>query len=168
MLDPVLLQLMVSAFPSSCDITGRTAVYRCALQLMRDNAGEFLRRISIICLEDAMLHPDMPLLVWLMCAQAKGYSMGAVAASACLQIVYQLACMPVRDRYPVKLAELSTGSSLHDAQLLLNCQGGNQNLQSCHNSWHKVCMLLQLAEAKVLCTVFSSRLQCTSVRVYSV
>ncbi len=45
---------------------------RCALQLMKDNPADFLRRVSIICLEDALLHPDMPLLVWLMCAQAKG------------------------------------------------------------------------------------------------
>ena len=90
-----------------------TTVFRCALQLMKDNAGEFLRRISIICLEDAILHPDMPLLVWLMCAQAKGYTIGAAAAAACLQIVYQLACMPVRDHYPVHPAELSTGRFLH-------------------------------------------------------
>ena len=45
---------------------------RCALQLMKDNPADFLRRVSIICLEDALLHPDMPFLVWLMCAQAKG------------------------------------------------------------------------------------------------
>ena len=89
-----------------------TTVFRCALQLMKDNAGEFLRRVSIICLEDALLHPEMPLLVWLMCAQAKGYTLGVAAASACLQIVYQLACMPVRDSYPTKPAALSTGRSL--------------------------------------------------------
>jgi len=40
---------------------------------MKDNPADFLRRASIICLEDALLHPDMALLVWLMCAQAKGH-----------------------------------------------------------------------------------------------
>lgn len=90
---------------------------------MKVNAGEFLRRVSIICLEDAVLHPDMPLLVWLMCAQAKGYTMGATAASACLQIVYQLASMPVRDRHPVKDAELSTGRSLHKCRVYLELPG---------------------------------------------
>ena len=67
---------------------------------MQENAAEFLRRVSIICLEDAVLHPDMPLLVWLMCAHAKGYTLGSTAASACLQIVHELACVPVRDCYP--------------------------------------------------------------------
>ena len=42
---------------------------------MKDNVADFLRRVSIICLEDALLHPDMPLLLWLMCAQAKGHSL---------------------------------------------------------------------------------------------
>ena len=70
-----------------------------------------------------MLHPDMPLLVWLMCAQAKGYTMGAAAASACLQLVHQLACMPVRDRYPVKPAELLTGRSVHNGPDYLKLPG---------------------------------------------
>lgn len=44
---------------------------RCALQLLKDDAGELLRRLSIICLEDAILHPELPLIVWLMMAHAK-------------------------------------------------------------------------------------------------
>ena len=71
---------------------------------MKDNAGEYLRRICIICLEDAILHPDMPLLVWLMCAQAKGYHMGVALASLCLKITYELACMPIQDCYPAATA----------------------------------------------------------------
>ena len=38
---------------------------------MKDDAGELLRRLSIICLEDAVLHPRLPLVVWLMAAHAK-------------------------------------------------------------------------------------------------
>lgn len=44
---------------------------RCALHLMKEDAGELLRRLSIICLEDAVLHPSLPLVVWLMAAHAK-------------------------------------------------------------------------------------------------
>ena len=40
------------------------------------------------------------MLVWLMCAQAKGYVLGKDAVQACLQIVFQLASVNVRDTYP--------------------------------------------------------------------
>jgi hypothetical protein len=45
------------------------AVYRIALCLLKDQPGELLRRLSIICVEDALLHPALPLVVWLMAAQ---------------------------------------------------------------------------------------------------
>lgn len=73
---------------------------RCALQLLVDNSADFLRRASIICLEDALLHPSLPVLVWLMCAHAKGYVLGTDAARACLHIMYQLASVRLRDAYP--------------------------------------------------------------------
>ena len=44
---------------------------RCALCLLKEDAGELLRRLSIICLEDAVLHPGLPLIVWLMAAHSK-------------------------------------------------------------------------------------------------
>ena len=44
---------------------------RCALQLLKDDPGELLRRLSIICLEDAILHPRLPVVVWLMVAHSK-------------------------------------------------------------------------------------------------
>ena len=116
---------------------------------MKDNAGQFLRRVSIICLEDAMLHPDMPLLVWLMCAQAKGYTMGAAAASACLQIVYQLACVPVRDRYPIKPAELSTGRPPHALPVPSIAGMAIRACKAVLKDRHKICMSLQLAETDV-------------------
>jgi hypothetical protein len=34
---------------------------------------ELIRRLTIIVLEDACLHPALPLLVWLMMANSKGY-----------------------------------------------------------------------------------------------
>ena len=54
---------------------------------MKDDAGELLRRLSIICLEDAMLHPDLPLVVWLMAAHAKVKFDGICIALACLPAV---------------------------------------------------------------------------------
>ncbi|KAL0055001.1 hypothetical protein WJX82_005601 [Trebouxia sp. C0006] len=92
-----------AASTPSCQAVWAAPAVRCALQLMKDNPADFLRRVSIICLEDALLHPDMPFLVWLMCAQAKGYALGCTAASACLRIVHQLASVPVRDAYPTQI-----------------------------------------------------------------
>lgn len=51
------------------------------------------RRLPIICLEDALLHPGLPLLMWLMAAQAKGYVLGEAAASEVLRITYQIAAV---------------------------------------------------------------------------
>ena len=48
-------------------------------------------RLSIIALEDAVLHPALPLLVWLMAALAKGYTLGVALADVCLHVVHQLA-----------------------------------------------------------------------------
>lgn len=73
---------------------------RCALHLIKDDASDFLRRCSIICLEDTVLHPDLPLLVWLMAAQAKGYKLGPAQVDACLRIVFELASVPVMDSFP--------------------------------------------------------------------
>ena len=47
--------------------------------------------------QDAVLHPQLPLLVFLMAAVAKGYTLGSTLASACLRIVHDLAVVPVQD-----------------------------------------------------------------------
>lgn len=44
---------------------------RVAMELMDKAMGELLRRLPIIILEDSMLHPDLPLLVWAMVAESK-------------------------------------------------------------------------------------------------
>ena len=44
---------------------------RVALWLLKEDAGALLRRLAIICLEDALLHPGLPLVVWLMAAHSK-------------------------------------------------------------------------------------------------
>ena len=49
----------------------RLTACRCALCLLKEDAGELLRRLSIICLEDAILHPGLPFVVWLMAAHSK-------------------------------------------------------------------------------------------------
>lgn len=52
---------------------------------------------SLSACQDTLLHPSLPLLVWLMAAVPKGYSLGRMLALACLNIVHDLATVPVRD-----------------------------------------------------------------------
>ena len=51
----------------------------------------------MICVEDSLLHPALPLMVWLMAAHTKGYAMTHSQAGRCLAIVYHLAHSPVKD-----------------------------------------------------------------------
>jgi hypothetical protein len=38
--------------------------------MLKQDPGELLRRLPIICLEDTTAHPSLlPIVVWLMCAQ---------------------------------------------------------------------------------------------------
>lgn len=68
---------------------------RVALQLAKEDPGELLRRLCIIVLEDAVAHPALPPLVWLMAAQAKGYALTAAHVQLCLTVVYEVRCRAV-------------------------------------------------------------------------
>ena len=70
---------------------------RCALHLIKEDAGEFLRRSCIICVEDSILHPALPLLVWLMAAHSKGYAMTHSQANRCLAVIHHMAHSRVKD-----------------------------------------------------------------------
>lgn len=75
---------------------GHSAV-RIALYLLKDNPIEVLRRLAVICLEDAVLPPAYPALVWLMAATSKGYTLSRDHVNLVLTIVQQIAAVPVRD-----------------------------------------------------------------------
>jgi hypothetical protein len=84
---------------------------RVALALLKHpdrGADELLRRLPVICLEDALLHPALPLVAWLGMARPKGYALGGTAANALLKIVHQLAAVRVRDWLP-PLASAAVG-----------------------------------------------------------
>jgi hypothetical protein len=50
---------------------------RVALELMDKSLGDLLRRLPIIIIEDSTLHPDLPLLIWLMVAHSKDYEVSS-------------------------------------------------------------------------------------------
>lgn len=53
-----------------------------ALSLIKEDPGELLRRLAIIVVEDTLLHPATPALVWLMAAQVGTVGRGG-GAGAC-------------------------------------------------------------------------------------
>ncbi|KAF6260888.1 hypothetical protein COO60DRAFT_1700116 [Scenedesmus sp. NREL 46B-D3] len=75
---------------------------RLALHLLKEPASceALLRRLSIICLEDGLLHPQLPLVVWAMLAVGKGYVVGGSLANALLAITHQMAAVQWRDFLP--------------------------------------------------------------------
>ena len=82
---------------------------RVAMELLDKSCGEILRRLPIVMLEDSTLHPDLPLVVWMMVAHSKGLfdleppkspvlhqTLQAMKLRV-LRIVYQMASCPYQD-----------------------------------------------------------------------
>lgn len=74
------------------------AAVRCALQLCVDGTFlDFLRRLAVIILEDAILHPLFPFIVWLTVACHKGFIPTVRMVNTCLECVYEVAAVRVKD-----------------------------------------------------------------------
>ena len=54
----------------------------------------------VIVLEDALLHPQLPVVVWAMMAQSKGYAIGGTLANALLAVVQHVAACAAKDSLP--------------------------------------------------------------------
>jgi hypothetical protein len=67
------------------------------MEIVDKALGELLRRLPIIILEDSTLHPDLPLLCWLMAAESKGYRVPLELISKVLQIIYEVSSCPWTD-----------------------------------------------------------------------
>lgn len=76
----------------------------CAAHLLDVSVREFARRMIVICIEDAILHPGVPLLAWAMLAESKGYHVPPSLAAALLQMVYEMAACRTYDAAPVLAA----------------------------------------------------------------
>ncbi|GLC43475.1 hypothetical protein PLESTM_001477400 [Pleodorina starrii] len=94
--------VLKSALQKAVRLGRGACAVRSALHLVKEDGGcaQLLRRLSVVCVEDAILHPGLPLVVWLMAAQAKGFVLGRTHVEALLQLVYQLAMVTVRDGLP--------------------------------------------------------------------
>jgi len=70
---------------------------RVAKFMIRHATADFLRRLPIIMIEDAMLHPRLPLIVWWVMAYSKGAPMTDQDAQVILKVAYDLAAISKRD-----------------------------------------------------------------------
>lgn len=80
---------------------------RLAARMMALSSTEFFRRVPIICVEDAALHPEFGVVVWVMVALSKGYRAPLCLLEACLGFISDLASSPFRD-IPLDCVPLST------------------------------------------------------------
>jgi len=77
---------------------------RCGAHLMEASFRDFARRLIVVCVEDAVLHPDLPLVAWAMMAESRGYQAPPALAAALLRILYELAACGTYDAEPVLAA----------------------------------------------------------------
>ena len=70
---------------------------RVAMELVDKSLADLLRRLPIIVFEDSSLHPDLPLLLWMMVAQTKDFVMPPSLITKLMQIVFEIASCPVQD-----------------------------------------------------------------------
>jgi len=73
---------------------------RVAMELADKSYGDLVRRLPIMVLEDSILHPDFPLLVWLMVAESKGFKPPQQLMIRLMRIVFEVASCPIKDPLP--------------------------------------------------------------------
>ncbi len=64
---------------------------RCGAELLIHSWTDFLRRLPIIMVEDAVVHPALPVIVWLMLASSRNYHPPIFFISPCLSILHEVA-----------------------------------------------------------------------------
>ena len=57
-----------------------------------------LRRLPIVCIEDTVLHPSLPLIVWFMAAHSKGWFIPPEARGVAVRFIAEVAACPYKDR----------------------------------------------------------------------
>ena len=78
---------------------GKAAAAARACAHLAAEAGplEALRRLAVVCIEDALLHPALPALTWLIAACSKGYTLGPEVCAFMVRFAAELAAVAVKD-----------------------------------------------------------------------
>eukprot|EP00743_Colponemidia_sp_Colp-15_P013887 GILK01016294.1.p1 GENE.GILK01016294.1~~GILK01016294.1.p1 ORF type:complete len:436 (+),score=73.45 GILK01016294.1:177-1310(+) len=104
--------VLKSALQKNVRMCRPVAAVRSAIQLLRVSVDDLLRRLTIIVLEDSILHPALPLLTWIMMASARGFTLSTPFVELILRIVHDVAAVRVRDHIPYR-----TEGSIKDSDL---------------------------------------------------
>eukprot|EP00742_Colponemidia_sp_Colp-10_P014940 GILJ01017019.1.p1 GENE.GILJ01017019.1~~GILJ01017019.1.p1 ORF type:complete len:432 (+),score=71.11 GILJ01017019.1:180-1298(+) len=104
--------MLKSALQKNVRMCRPVAAVRTAIQLLRVSVDDLLRRLTIIVLEDSILHPALPLLTWMMMASARGFILSTPFVELILRIVHDVAAVRVRDHIPYR-----TEGSIKDSDL---------------------------------------------------
>lgn len=98
----ITLPILKSALQKSIRRCAAAEAVRCALAIIKMGEwGELLRRVPIIMLEDAVLHPSLPVIVYLMCVDSQPKNRDRVRdchINLVLTVVYDLASCGVKDQ----------------------------------------------------------------------
>lgn len=99
----------------------RVATHMC---LSPDSFVECVRRLVIISLEDAILHPEVPILTWLMCATSKGFEPSDAMRACVIRIAGEMAAINVKDKvsYGAAAAGSSDTLTLNDVESQLSTE----------------------------------------------
>jgi hypothetical protein len=120
---------------------------RCAMELADKSLGELLRRLPVIMLEDSFLHPDLPLLMWLMMAYPRDFIPHPRLIAQVFHIVFEVASCQWSDPLPDKESG-ETASTVTTLSFLFetNCLKTPQQCTSWRESEALVWSMLVRAE----------------------
>eukprot|EP00736_Rhodelphis_marinus_P009574 Rmarinus@m.29218 len=91
------------------------AAARCTLELLRRDPSATLRRLVVIVFEDAILHPLLPVLTWLMMACGRpGFQLTSGHVNVATSVAYDLAAVRVRDNVDMNAVTPVHTRNLHD------------------------------------------------------
>jgi hypothetical protein len=92
------------------------------MELADKSFGDLIRRLPIIMLEDGFLHPDVPLLVWMMIAISKDFVPSHGLVKKIMTIIFELCSMPWKDELNL-MDDINVPSyGLNDVQCMESCK----------------------------------------------
>jgi hypothetical protein len=116
------LSVIKSALQKNVRRGRAAAASRVAMHMCLDPRAfvECVRRLVIISLEDAILHPDVALLTWLMCATSKGYEPTDALRATVARIAGDMAAISIKDSISYGVASnFGDLLALNDVELTL-------------------------------------------------
>lgn len=118
---------------------------RVAKTILMQDADQCLRRLPVIMVEDSVVHPCLPVIVWLMAARSKGYVLQKSDVDLLLTVTSDIARSTRRDLawYDESLTlegnPTAKGQDVVDALLLRAKYGGTEGdmtmLRRCAGAW---------------------------------